>query len=636
MKHNLVILFFLLLFFEISHSQSKEVPVFSIPDSLRENANSIIQQWDTDVAVLNQKSLKVKFRKKVLVLNEEGFKNSDIYIYYDKSLKVRDVEVKHLDVAGNEIKVFRKKDFKDKSVADGFSVFTDSRVLLLDFTPVQYPFVLDFTYETETENTAFIPSWNPIENVLESVKSSTYSITFPENLGFRYKESNFDGFNIFKEATKNKLIYKIENIPAVKKEDFSLPLTEILPYVNFALDKFNYEGVQGESRNWKEFGLWMNNSLLKGLDVLPEETVASVQKLVANQNDPLKKAEMVYNYMQSKTRYVSIQMGIGGWKPMPAKDVDRLGYGDCKALTNYTMALLKAVDIPSYYTIVYGNSTKRNLIGDFASLQGNHAILAIPFKDKMYYLECTSQHAPFGFEGDFTDGRNVLLVKPDGGEITKTNSYENETNLQETKAICKIDENGTIDATLSILSKGLQYDSVYEMIRLPKEKVTEHYKKKFFVLKNANIQKYTLSDNKKDFEFKEDIILSSSNFGEINQGTMLFPLNAFNQNTIIPQRYRNRKFPFQISRGFYDVDEYEINLPEGFQIESIPENFKVSDIFGEYEQTIEKKSDHKVVYRRILLLKAGKYSKDKYEGFRKFREKIARSENKKIVLKRNN
>jgi hypothetical protein len=41
---------------------------------------------------------------------------------------------------------------------------------------------------------------------------------------------------------------------------------------------------------------------------------------------------------------------------MLATDVDRLGYGDCKALTNYTLA---AVDVASYNVVLYGDSTKK-------------------------------------------------------------------------------------------------------------------------------------------------------------------------------------------------------------------------------------------------------------------------------------
>jgi hypothetical protein len=30
------------------------------------------------------------------------------------------------------------------------------------------------------------------------------------------------------------------------------------------------------------------------------------------------KAKLIYDYVQQKSRYVSIQVGIGGWKPMDA------------------------------------------------------------------------------------------------------------------------------------------------------------------------------------------------------------------------------------------------------------------------------------------------------------------------------
>lgn len=83
---------------------------------------------------------------------------------------------------------------------------------------------------------------------------------------------------------------------------------------------------------------------------------------------------------------------------MLAKDVDRLGYGDCKALTNYTRALPQVVGVPSYYTIIYGDRQRRDLHQDFVSMQGNHAILAVPVKDQIYWLECTSQVHPFGFK----------------------------------------------------------------------------------------------------------------------------------------------------------------------------------------------------------------------------------------------
>ena len=99
------------------------------------------------------------------------------------------------------------------------------------------------------------------------------------------------------------------------------------------------------------------------------------------------KAKIIYNYVQSKTRYVIIQLGIGSWKPMIVKDVDKLGYGDCKALTNYTRVLLENVGVSSFFTVIYGDSNKRDFDKDFVSIQGNHVILSIPYNNEYKFLK---------------------------------------------------------------------------------------------------------------------------------------------------------------------------------------------------------------------------------------------------------
>ena len=66
-------------------------------------------------------------------------------------------------------------------------------------------------------------------------------------------------------------------------------------------------------------------------------------------NNDTDKISALYKYMQDKVRYVSVQVGIGGWQPIEAETVDRLSCGDCKALANYMESLL---DVAGIKTII--------------------------------------------------------------------------------------------------------------------------------------------------------------------------------------------------------------------------------------------------------------------------------------------
>lgn len=613
-------------------AQKSEYPLILIADSLKENANAVIRLNQIDVIISSQRSMNIKTKRVITVFNESGLSSIDAYENYDKKSSVKAIEVKVVDVFGNEIKKIKRKEFKDVSAISGSTLFSDNRYIYLDYTPTQYPFTVIYESEIETSNTAFIPSWFPVQDYLVGVEESVLNVTYPNILGFKKKEFNFSGFNIQKTTdTDIQLSYRATGILAQKQEPYCAA-SVIFPRLMMGLENFNLEGKDGTAKSWKEFGKWYYDEILTGTTQLSPETVNKIKTLVGNETNPVTKAKLIYDYVQKKSRYVSIQVGIGGWKPMLADDVDRLGYGDCKALTNYTRALLDIVGVPSYNTILYGDTQKRDIVSDFVSIQGNHMILAIPVENDYVWLECTSQDDPFGYQGKFTDDRTVLVIKPTGGEIVHTKIYEDKANLQNSKGTYTIDEKGNLSGNIIIASEGSQYSNKASLEHSqPNDKET-HYKEYWSNINNLKLNKINFSNNKEKIVFVEDVVVDAVNYAAVSGAKMIFTLNAYNQFTGSVKRIRNRKNPFEIQRGYVDVDEVEVAMPLNYAIEFLPSNFELSSKFGEYKTEIIKKDATHLVYKRTLFIHKGFYPNTEYDQYRLFMEQVSRNDNAKIIL----
>lgn len=623
------------LFVTTISAQKTEYISSSIPDSLKQNANAVVRLDQIDILISSQRNMNIKQKRIVTVLNEKGQDAIDAYEYYNKKTTVENIQATVFDGFGNEIKKIKRKDFRDQCATDGGTVFSDNRYLFIDYTPTLYPFTIIYESEIETSTTAFIPQWYPLNDYHLSVEKSVLNVSYPENLGFKKMEFNFANFKINKTVdSSTKLSYVATNISALRQEDYS-PAYSVFPKVMMGLELFHLEGVDGNAKTWKEFGQWYSDKILTGTTELPEETKLKIKNLVGDEKDPIKKTAIIYKYLQEKSRYVSIQVGIGGWKPMLANDVDRLGYGDCKALSNYTRALLKAVDVPSYNTLLYGDRNKHDIQSDFVSMQGNHMILSIPNGDNYVFLECTSQDDPFGYQANFTDDRDVLVIKPDGGEIIRTQKYENKDNSQTNTGKYSLDEAGSLSGAIAMVSAGSQYGKKVRVEKMQPTEKEAYYKDFWDNIGNLKINKTKFYNDKEKVSFTENLDISADNYGKISNGKMIFVVNAYNQYTGSVKRIRNRKTPFEIQRGYYDTDEISISLPTGFAIESLPQNFESNTKFGEYKTEIIKKDNNNLIYKRSIFVKKGLYKNTEYDEYRLFMEQISRNDNAKIILTKN-
>lgn len=631
-KNTLTTLLLLIFVYTLSFAQEKSLISLTIPPNLIENANAVVRNNSIEISIEDVDKMIVTKKVVVTVLNKLGRSDARIGESYNEDTKITKLNAFIYDAFGKQIKKYKEKDFLDVSAVDGGTLYSDARVKYIDYKPISYPYTLVFESTYKTSTTGFIPWWFPVNGYFVSVEKSSYTIYNPKAIPWRIKETNFKDFSIVKNESPTSLEYVLKNQKAFEYENSTISSREFLPKALLALNKSYLKGVYGEYTNWKEFGTWMNNKLLAGRNEVDEATKTKVLALVAGVENPIEKAKIVYKFMQNKTRYISVQVGIGGWEPIAANVVDEVGYGDCKGLTNYTKALLDVVGVTSYYTVVYA-SEKRSIDKDFSSIQGNHVILNLPNNGKDIWLECTSQTMPFGFLGDFTDDRDVLVVTPEGGVIKRTASYKNETNLQVLKAKVSITEEGNVLANLQRTSKGIQYDDKYFIESFTKDELVKYYKSRTWnYINNLEIISANLENNKDSIFFKEDLEMNIRNYASINTNELLFRVNIFNRESYVPKRYRTRNLPLKISRGYKDVDKYTITIPENYKIEYLPEAREIKSKFGIYKITFQKIDESTLSYHKSILIKEGLYPKEDYKSYRSFRRKIAKSDNLRIAI----
>lgn len=614
---------------------AQDFAVNNIPEELKKDAYAVVRIDDLKIEYQSSSKVKTTYNLAVTILNDAGIKYAYQPMSYDKSKKINKMEATLYDASGKKIRDLKNKDIKDVSAVDGFSMYIDDRIKYFDFTPTSYPFTIHYLLESESSNTLFLPKWVSVSDYNIGVENSSVTFINHTQVPIRIKESRFENWTVIKSEETNSFHYEIKNIEPLKDETLSPSLSELVPKVIFAPTEFELEGVKGKFENWDDFGKWYYDNLLKGNQNLSQEDKINAKKLVEGVSDPIEKTRILYEYLQNKTRYINVSIGIGGWKPYPASYVSDKSYGDCKALSNYMMSLLETVGVKAFYTIVNANGERKTDIDkDFAYMQGNHIILNVPNGDETIWLECTSQQTAFNYLGKFTDDRYALSITPDGGKIVRTQTFPAETNKEIIHGKGQILSDGKMNAQFTIIDSGLQYDWTYQ-INFEDTKEQKRALNDFFSnLPNLNIKNYSFDNNRKEAIFTKNVELESSQFAKIfgnNMAVNILPAGLMTTNL---KKDDNRKFPFEIRFGYTDETDFEITIPKEYKLEGIFEPIDFDSEFGSYELTVDVLEDNTLKVKRKFLVKDGEYSKEKFNDYVEFRRKISSFDNTKILLEK--
>ncbi len=598
-----------------------------IPERLIDGANSVVRNDSRTFTIVSEDKMSIRVEYSITILNEKALPLAHLRINYREGERVDLNNAAIYNEYGIKTKTIRKSDMVDQSAVDNASLYNDSRIIFCRILPIKYPFTVVYDYETTYNRLYTFPTYSPYSSDNQSVEKSSLQLINHKNIPVNVKELNLPDNAVISKTNENS-IWSFKNLLPIIEEPLEPLYTEIIPLIKVAPQIIQYDNYKGNSDSWESYGKWLAK-LTGGRRSLSASTITGLKQMVSNTTSKREKVKILYKFLQSRTHYINISLGIGGIQPHRASEVDEVGYGDCKDLSNYMVALLEAIDIESFYTLVNSGKGEYTFISDLPCHQFDHIIVCVPIENDTIWLECTSQIMPFGYLGSFTDNRNVLIIKDESGFLAMTPEYNISDNYINSNISVEQNDEGTF-AYGTISYSGLRMDDV---VYYANQNQTDQIA---WVNKNLEITDFSLISHK--FKIYEDpkpslclnVEIALKSFFTGNNGRLFASLNM--NNTIsVPTRIRNRKRPLYIPYSFRNTDTLNIKLPIGYISEQLPESKITDERFGKYSMHIDIK-DNVLTCIRTLEVYKGIHPPELYNAFYEFMQKSSIADSRQLVL----
>lgn len=613
--------------------QSQDYKVSDIPDSLLAGVDQVIRVDHNEFTIHSLSEGTSKVKVATTILNEKADRRFRLVAGYDDLKSLKKISAKIYDKNGFLQETYKERDFTDVAAYDGVSIYTDNRLKILKIRSNNYPYTIEFEYEQKFDGLMFYPS-NVFSSSKGSVENSTFKVNLVNSMEFRYKCQNIGGPVVEEGETYTTYMWEATNLKKMTREPYGPPYAELHSMVETGPKSFTFGEYSGDMSTWEGLGEFQRK-LYSDLDELPEEKRAYIRSLVKEEHSAEEKIKVVYDYLQGNFRYVSVQLGVGGWRPFSPSFVDEHGYGDCKALSFYTKSLLEAVDVEAHYTLVSAGRNFSPIDKDFPSVNFNHAILCVPNQGDTIWLECTSQTSPIGYNGSFTGGRDVFAITDNSAAIVKTKSYGIAENTQFRKAEVQIDGSEVSQISVSTDYKGLQYENgnLNFAMHYGKDKQEE------WLYEEIDLSDFELVD----FAFENSpaavptarvsVDLVARGLSSTSGKRLFIKPNILNTRTAVPKKIENRETDVILSMSYEDIDSITFKMPEQMSPEYLPDPVTLEEEFGSYSaKTISEEGT--ILYVRTMKIKEGRYPPETYETLRNFYGKVVKSDRAKIVFRK--
>lgn len=592
--------------------------------------DAIIELHETHFEMASPESGTCSTTIRKSIMSAKGCKSGGFVIYTDSFRDLSSFSGEIIS-GGKVIRKIKLSDLTKVAVSSGLADDT----FRYSYSPsLAAPYKVEYRYKTTyRRGVASFPTFFPVTRPNVWLESGICTLSVPEGTDVRYSSATEP--DIRQDGKKTTYSWTVSDCHGFTYESMMPDIRTLLPYVYSCPADFSLGGRKGSQTSWAELGDWLY-SLQKDTKALPEDFCCSIREMTSGAETDYEKVRIIYDYLRRTTRYVSIQLGIGGLKPFPASTVMKSGFGDCKALSNYMQAMLNAAGIRSEYLIV--NTSEKDLLPGYASLgQMDHAMLCVPMESDSLWIECTNPSYPLGYRHSSIAGHEVVLVTPEGGRKVRVREYDERDRMRTEKFNAYIHDDGMARCEVE---RRLSADNIESYIGFDQFK-PEMKRKRLVSRYRFMCNEVTVKDVSDNFgsifpgcEAPEIVIafnMDVPSYAKVSGDRMFIPTNP--SGTRISYEKTERTNPVCIEEGYGIIDTVTVHIPERFAVEYVPEDILIESAFGRFE-AFTACSEDRITTVHSLRFNKGEFPKESYPLYRDFAKSVSKAYESRIVLVR--
>ena len=611
-----------------------------------ETTKAVILLEETTYTVGNDGKAVEHVRKVVKILRPQGREYGEPVVWFDKDSKVTMMHVWSIDPAGHEYSLKDNEIVEYSPPGEGGELYSDDKAKVAA-PPGRDPGGI-VAYEYEKKDRPYLAETNWwFQGSLPRV-SQSFTLVLPTTFTYTTTWAHHDKVD-GADLENHKYRWEMNNQPAIDLD--RVPMSPSEESLNARMT-VHYAGPGlsvPQEGTWQGIGQWYD-LLARDRMVASPEITAKAAELTAGKTDFYDKSEAIGEFVQKQIRYFVIEMGIGGYQPHPAADIFRGRYGDCKDKATLLSAMLSSVGIHSALLMV---DSERGVIDpDAPSIIGNHMIGAIEIpkgyeSPKMHsvvtaktgkrYLifDPTWEMTPFGQLEDNLQGSYGVLMEAADSQVIQMPVLSPELNTIKRTASFQLAADGSlkgsvIDKRFGDVAKTRREAFTAQDAKKQQEYMDRLVSRDFMAVSLTGLKVENIQALNKDLTTSFDV--EAAHFASA-AGPLLMVRPRVLGSYAMPIDHKARLVAIDLESTMQGTDEFDIQLPDGYVVDEIPDAVKADFGFAAYESKTEVRG-RTLHYTRTYTMRQVTLPAEKYGEVQKLAGMIAADEQSRAVLKK--